>query len=93
VYQPEVTLWRAVILQQFLDAVMHAPTRYKQHDQRMARQWLLNNSEGFRLVCEGAEVSPPQVLAMARGMAAAGWPHRKFNVTDNLANLNEGVFQ
>lgn len=86
--QPEVTLWRAVILQQFIDAVMHAPSRYKQHDKAMAQQWLLNNSDGFKLVCDCADVSPVKVRVMARDLAGAGWPLRKFN----LADPKVGVF-
>ena len=85
---PEVTLWRAVILQQFVDAVAEPRTRSEAHIKRIAQQWLLGNSETMRIVCDLAGIPLPMVRMKALELAEAGWPYTKFN----LSNGPKGVF-
>lgn len=85
--QPEITLWRAVILQQFIDATSRPRThktnnRRQIHHQVIARTWLLRNSDGFRIICELADIPPIKVRRLACDLAADGWPYTKFNISN-----------
>lgn len=86
--QPETLLWRAVVLQQFIDAVAVARKKRQRHDQHIARTWLLADSDGFRMVCDAASLPARDVRAEAQRLARAGWPYTKFN----LSNGPKGLF-
>ena len=85
---PEIALWRAVVLQQFIDACGPARRsdprrqRYEGYDRYESRKWLLGNSGNFQAVCEAAELPPHRVRQEAERCAALGWPARKFNYTE-----------
>lgn len=69
--QPEEALWRHVIMQAIDDATTPlTESRMKKTsvilDRQRAREWLLGNSERFRMACEFAEVQIEQVRALAR---------------------------
>ena len=89
-YQPEVALWRAVIWQQFLDAVAKDTLYSRRTRSRLetddARAWLLTDLRTFPAVCRAAAVSARKVRAEAVRQARLGWPARQV-----LADL-KGVF-
>jgi len=69
--EPEEALWRHVIIQAIDDATMPlTESRMKRTsvilDRQRAREWLLGNSERFRLACELAGAEIEQVRALAR---------------------------
>jgi hypothetical protein len=78
VYQPEVTLWRAVIFQAFLDSVAKDTLYSKRTRSRMetesARKFLLGETPMLAIACTLANLSRRKVQAEAVRRAAAGWP-------------------
>ena len=77
-YQPEVTLWRAVIFQAFLDAVAKDTLYSRRTRTRMetesARKFLLGETPMLAIACKLANLSRRKVLAEAQRRADAGWP-------------------
>ena len=77
-YQPEVTLWRAVIFQAFLDSVAKN-TLYSQRTRSRietdsARQFLLGETSMLAIACKLANLSRRKVMAEAQRRASLGWP-------------------
>lgn len=69
--EPEGALWRHVIWQALQDATTPLTNSQMKKpsvilDRQRAREWLLGNSERFRMACEFAEVQIEQVRALAR---------------------------
>src|SRR6185437_12231003 len=69
--EPEEALWRHVIMQAIDDATKPlTETQMKRNTDRLdrvrAREWLLGDSERFRLACEMAGANIQQVRALAR---------------------------
>ena len=64
-YVPNVSLWRAVILQSILDRL----TQSKRGDDIMARKnaknWMNIQNEEFRTVCQFAQLEPTFVIRKA----------------------------
>lgn len=79
--EPEVALWRAVIMQAITDAC-ETEAKYTNKDnlrimrfeRRQAQSWLLGRSDAFGEVCFMAGLDPDAVYAKAEALAEAGWP-------------------
>lgn len=54
--------------------------RERARDQSVARNWLLEPAPGFDTICDFAGVNPAAVRSLARGLSAAGWPHREIEL-------------
>jgi hypothetical protein len=72
-------LWRAVIAQAMDDAT---GAQYAEHndfardcnfEKPIAREWLTDDSDDFRLVCDFADVGADQVRIRALNFAKMGW--------------------
>lgn len=76
---PEVRLWRAVIIQAINDAtgVVHARSPAQRRNairmRNEARNWLTNNSPDFRDVCSMASVNPNHIVILADRLRAKEW--------------------
>ena len=91
---PEVTLWRAVILQAFIDASARSGPGPGERtlvrlERARAREWLLTDSPGLRAICAVADVSPHIVIREARDRALRGWPLKRTAIGKHVP---EGVF-
>lgn len=76
-YSPEVTLWRAVIAQAFLDASSTAHSTRDRLEKDEARKFLLNPSPGLAAICDVAGVDPAHVNREATRRKTAGWPMKR----------------
>lgn len=71
--EPEVRLWRHVIIQAFCDAREIGLTEEQRVHIPRARAWLTKMGRDFVDVCLNADLEAERVCAVARRMAAAGW--------------------
>ena len=85
--EPEIALWRAVVLRAMKDAsglidTSHVKTQKAiENVIRNAQGWFRGNSEGFRLICDAAGFDPDYVrrkaLARFKPMPKKKMPPRK----------------
>lgn len=71
---PEIVLWRSVIAQAFIDASNKTHTSADRLARAEARNWLLEDTPGFRAICDAADVTPHIVRRNAQRLQALGWP-------------------
>lgn len=89
--EPEVKVWRAVLVQAINDATLTLPPPKgnregeKRAAQRQARDWLLNGGKDFRTVCALAGVSSSGVLRYAKQLEEDGWPNVRWPTVETHA--------
>jgi len=76
-YSAEITLWRAVLMQAFIDASAPAHSTADRLAKGDARKFLLNPSPGLSAICDVAEVDARSINREARRRSAAGWPVKR----------------
>ena len=62
---PEVSLWRAVILQSILDRLTQSKRGEDIMARKNAKNWMNINNEKFRTVCQFAQLEPDFVIRKA----------------------------
>lgn len=63
---PEVSLWRAVIMQSVLDIVCNATRPENISEKRHSKYWINSGNTNFRTVCEFANLEPDWVSRMIK---------------------------
>lgn len=76
---PEVALWRAVIMQQLVDAKSNSKQPYLKRRKKDALLWLKGNSQDFHDVCMMANYHPENIRKKARCALANNCHWRKYN--------------
>ena len=72
---PYVALWRAVILQAFLDMASNSLNKTTNGQKHTAIHWLLHPSRDLHTVCDFAGIHPDEVIARARRVMAENGLH------------------
>lgn len=65
VFSPEQRLWRAVILQAFLDLASNATSRDIVEGKHWAKLWLFSSSRDLFMVCDFADIHPHAIRKSA----------------------------
>jgi hypothetical protein len=75
----QLALWRAVILQAFVDLLTNSEKLEDQIAKRFARSWILGMSQDFKLVCSMAGYNPYYVRRKAVSFMNNNKVHKLIN--------------